>query len=63
MKTAKKQCILLKKIKELVQSGQNRSEICVLYRTNFQSTAIEKELLAENIKYQVLGVLFLIEKK
>lgn len=34
------------------------SEICVLYRANFQSRALEEAMLRYNIPYQVLGVKF-----
>jgi DNA helicase-2/ATP-dependent DNA helicase PcrA len=54
---------IAKKIKELVESGVPGKEICVLYRTNFQSRGIEQALLAENIKYQVLGTRFFDRKE
>lgn len=54
---------IAKKIKELVESGVSGSEICVLYRANFQSRGIEQALLAENITYHVLGVRFFDRKE
>ncbi len=54
---------IAKKSKELIESGVPANEICVLYRTNFQSRGIEQALLAENIKYHVLGVRFFDRKE
>ena len=39
------------------------SEIAVLYRTNFQSRALEEAMLRYNIPYQVLGVKFFERKE
>ncbi len=36
----------------------NLSEVAVLYRTNFQSRALEEAMLRYNIQYQVLGIKF-----
>lgn len=54
---------IAKKINELVKSGVIGKEICVLYRTNFQSRSIEQALLAENVAYHVLGVRFFDRKE
>jgi len=43
------------KIKELIASGKNPSEIAILYRTNAQSRTMEEEMLKENIPYHVVG--------
>jgi DNA helicase-2/ATP-dependent DNA helicase PcrA len=42
-------------IQGLLESGNDPSEIVVLYRTNAQSRAIEEELLRKNIPYQIVG--------
>ncbi len=39
------------------------SEICILYRANFQSRALEEAMLRYNIPYQVLGVKFFERKE
>jgi DNA helicase-2/ATP-dependent DNA helicase PcrA len=54
---------IAKKIKELVKSGVSGNDICVLYRTNFQSRSIEQALLSENVPYHVLGVRFFDRKE
>jgi DNA helicase-2/ATP-dependent DNA helicase PcrA len=42
----------------LVAQGANPSDIAVLFRTNFQSRALEEAFLALSVPYQVLGVRF-----
>jgi len=54
---------IAKKIKELLRSGVEGKEICVLYRANFQSRGIEQALLGENLPYHVLGVRFFDRKE
>ena len=54
---------VVKKIKELIINGVNKSEIAVLYRTNAQSRNIEEALLKENIPYKVVGSLFFYKRK
>jgi DNA helicase-2/ATP-dependent DNA helicase PcrA len=51
------------KIKELLKEGVQGKSICVLYRTNFQSRAIEQALLSEGLPYHVLGVRFFDRKE
>lgn len=51
------------KIKELLRDGVQGKNICVLYRTNFQSRAIEQALLGEGVAYHVLGVRFFDRKE
>lgn len=50
-------------IKELCQEGRKPQDFAVLYRANFQSRAIEEQLLAANIPYQVLGTRFFERKE
>lgn len=47
----------------LISSGVPPREIAILYRTNFQSRAIEEALLFSGIPYQVLGVRFYERKE
>ncbi len=43
---------------EHIDSGITPDDIAVLFRTNFQSRAIEEAFLSHNIPYQMLGVKF-----
>ncbi len=52
------------KIKSLVEEdGLNANEICILYRTNFQSRVLEQAMLAEGVKYHMLGTRFFDRKE
>lgn len=48
---------------KLIDSGVAPSEIAVLFRTNFQSRALEEAFLTENVPYQVLGTKFFERKE
>ena len=50
-------------IKEQLAEGGRPKNFAVLYRANFQSRAIEEQLLAANIPYQVLGTKFYDRKE
>ncbi len=50
-------------VKELVAEGARPRDCAVLYRANFQSRAIEEQLLAAQIPYQVLGTRFFERKE
>ncbi|MBY0472949.1 UvrD-helicase domain-containing protein [Patescibacteria group bacterium] len=54
---------IARKIKEGVREGRKPKDFCVLYRANFQSRAIEEQLLAADIPYQVLGTRFFERKE
>jgi DNA helicase-2/ATP-dependent DNA helicase PcrA len=43
---------------ERLDSGEKPDDIAILFRTNFQSRAIEEAFLSRNVPYQVLGVRF-----
>lgn len=43
---------------EQIDSGVSPDDIAILFRTNFQSRAIEEAFLSHNLPYQVLGVKF-----
>lgn len=48
---------------ELIESGASPSDIAILFRTNFQSRALEEAFLNFDIPYQVLGVKFFERKE
>jgi DNA helicase-2/ATP-dependent DNA helicase PcrA len=50
-------------VKSLLSDGVNPSEIAVLYRTNFQSRALEEAFLNFEIPYQLLGTKFFERKE
>jgi DNA helicase-2/ATP-dependent DNA helicase PcrA len=52
-----------RQIKDLIKQGVSAGDICILYRTNFQSRSLEQALLGENIPYHVLGVRFFDRKE
>lgn len=47
-----------RKIKELVADGAQPRDFAILYRANFQSRALEEQLLHGDVPYQVLGTKF-----
>jgi DNA helicase-2/ATP-dependent DNA helicase PcrA len=48
---------------EEIDKGASPDDIAILFRTNFQSRAIEEAFLSYNIPYQVLGVRFFERKE
>jgi DNA helicase-2/ATP-dependent DNA helicase PcrA len=48
---------------EHIDRGESPDDIAILFRTNFQSRAIEEAFLSYNIPYQVLGVRFFERKE
>lgn len=48
---------------ELIAQGTEPSNIAVLYRTNFQSRALEEAFLSRHIPYQLLGTRFFERKE
>lgn len=54
---------VMDRIKRLIDSGEKRGEIAVLYRTNAQSRNMEEALLAENIPYKVVGSFYFYNRK
>ncbi len=54
---------IAKTAKEIVAQGARPSDIAVLFRTNFQSRALEEAFLAQEIPYQVLGTKFFERKE
>ncbi|MCB9818834.1 UvrD-helicase domain-containing protein [Candidatus Nomurabacteria bacterium] len=48
---------------KLIENGASPSEVAVLFRTNFQSRALEEAFLNQDIPYQVLGVKFFERKE
>jgi len=49
--------------RDLIASGVPAREIAVLYRTNFQSRAIEEAFIKKDIPYQLIGVKFFERKE
>ncbi len=47
------------KVRDLLNDGRPASSIAVLYRTNFQSRALEEAFLNQGISYSVVGTKFL----
>lgn len=50
-------------IKEKLREGAQPRDFAVLYRANFQSRAVEEQLLAAGVEYQVLGTRFFERKE
>ena len=51
------------KIRELMKSGTKPEEIAILFRTNFQSRALEEGLLHAGVPYKLLGTRFFGRKE
>ncbi|MEK7515605.1 MAG: UvrD-helicase domain-containing protein [Patescibacteria group bacterium] len=51
------------KIKNLMSEGGKPEEIAILYRTNFQSRALEEGLLRAGVPYRILGTRFFARKE
>jgi len=49
--------------RRLIQGGVSAEKIAVLYRTNFQSRAIEEAFLSESVPYKLLGTQFFDRKE
>ncbi len=54
---------IAKKIRELLRSGTAPEEIAILFRTNFQSRALEEGLLRAGVPYKLLGTRFFARKE
>ncbi len=54
---------IARKIKDLLQDGKSPRDFAVLYRANFQSRAIEEQLINAEVPYQVLGTRFFERKE
>ncbi len=54
---------IARKIKNLLRAGTAPEEIAILYRTNFQSRALEEGLLREGVPYKLLGTRFFDRKE
>jgi len=51
------------KIRELINNGERPEEIAILFRTNFQSRALEEGLLNAGVPYKLLGTHFFARKE
>jgi DNA helicase-2/ATP-dependent DNA helicase PcrA len=49
--------------RDMIGKGVSPREIAVLYRTNFQSRALEEAFIKKNIPYQLIGVKFFERKE
>ncbi|MBI3572201.1 UvrD-helicase domain-containing protein [Candidatus Kaiserbacteria bacterium] len=56
-------CWIGRKIRELMRSGMAPEEIAVLFRTNFQSRALEEGLLRLGVPYTLVGTRFFERKE
>ena len=54
---------IAKKIQELLRSGTVPEHIAILFRTNFQSRALEEGLLRAGVPYKLLGTRFFARKE
>ena len=54
---------VMEEINKLIISGEPKSSIAVLYRTNAQSRNMEEALLRENIPYKVVGSFYFYNRK
>ena len=54
---------VMEEIRKLIVSGEPKSSIAVLYRTNAQSRNMEEALLRDNIPYKVVGSFYFYNRK
>lgn len=54
---------VVNEIKKLINSGESKENIAVLYRTNAQSRTIEEACLNQNIPYKVVGSFYFYNRK
>ncbi len=54
---------IAKEIRRLMQNGVKPEDVAVLFRTNFQSRALEEGLLREGVPYKLLGTRFFGRKE
>lgn len=55
--------LVAEKAKELIKNNVDPNQICVLYRTNFQSRLLEEKMLTSDVPYVVLGTRFFERKE
>jgi DNA helicase-2/ATP-dependent DNA helicase PcrA len=54
---------IARQARKLIREGNPPEEIAILFRTNFQSRALEEALLAEGVPYKLLGTRFFDRKE
>ena len=54
---------IARRIRRQMSEGQKPEEIAILYRTNFQSRALEEGLLRAGVPYRILGTRFFARKE
>jgi len=55
--------IIINEIKELLESGYQKSDIAIFYRTNAQSRVYEEAMLKNNFNYKVVGSFYFYKRK
>lgn len=55
--------LVISEIQKLLESGYERSEIGILYRTNAQSRVVEEQFLKKGIPYKVVGSYYFYNRK
>ena len=54
---------VVREIIKLINDGEKKEDIAILYRTNAQSRNVEEYLLQENISYKVVGSFYFYNRK
>ena len=54
---------VVREIIKLINEGEKKEDIAILYRTNAQSRNVEEYLLQENISYKVVGSFYFYNRK
>lgn len=54
---------VIQQIKRAIQNGTPKKEIAILYRTNYQSIALEQSLTKNDIAYEIIGGIRFYQRK
>ena len=54
---------IARQIKHLISAGKRHEDVAILYRTNFQSRALEEGLLRAGVPYKLIGTRFFARKE
>lgn len=55
--------LVIDEVKKLLDSGHNKKDIGILYRTNAQARLVEEQFLKANISYRVVGSYYFYQRK
>lgn len=55
--------LVIDEVKKLLDSGHNKKDIGILYRTNAQARLVEEQFLKANISYKVVGSYYFYQRK